>query len=225
MLIFVGGQKGGPGKSTVATNLAAMRKLEGKDVHLMDLDEQKTSTLWASLRDESGIDPRIPSTQKILGDNVINPGLIIRNEMKSLKPKHDDLIADGGGIADQAMKAALSLVDVAVFPIMPTAFDAWTLRKLNNIVSEVKELNPKLVAKVFFNKIPTHPAAAQNAIEKCDSILAKLESLERFKSTMVLRSVVDKSQWEGKAIIEYTPTDEKACEEIRGLYREVFYGS
>ena len=43
MIIVCGGIKGGSGKSTVATNLAVMRALDGRDVLLVDADDQETS--------------------------------------------------------------------------------------------------------------------------------------------------------------------------------------
>lgn len=39
-IVLIGGEKGGTGKTTLATNLAAMLALQGKDVLLMDTDRQ-----------------------------------------------------------------------------------------------------------------------------------------------------------------------------------------
>ena len=40
MIILIGGEKGGTGKTTLATNLATMHALNGKDVLLVDTDKQ-----------------------------------------------------------------------------------------------------------------------------------------------------------------------------------------
>ncbi len=50
MIICVGGTKGGTGKSTVATNLAVMLATSGRDVLLVDADEQGTSTDFTNMR-------------------------------------------------------------------------------------------------------------------------------------------------------------------------------
>lgn len=64
MIILVGGEKGGPGKTTVATNLAAMRTSEISDVLLIDTDKQPTASYWCSLREDKEIFPRVSSIQK-----------------------------------------------------------------------------------------------------------------------------------------------------------------
>jgi chromosome partitioning protein len=46
MIILVGGEKGGTGKSTIATNLATMRTMKGVDTLLFDIDPQKTSIIF-----------------------------------------------------------------------------------------------------------------------------------------------------------------------------------
>ena len=53
MIVVIGGIKGGAGKSTTATNLAARRATDGYDVLLVDGDDQETTTLWASTRSEN----------------------------------------------------------------------------------------------------------------------------------------------------------------------------
>ncbi len=55
MVILIGGEKGGTGKTTIATNLAALRALAGHDVLLVDTDSQGSASYWASSRDEAGI--------------------------------------------------------------------------------------------------------------------------------------------------------------------------
>ena len=49
-VIVVASSKGGAGKSTVATNLAAYFALQGKRTALIDADRQKSSTHWCEKR-------------------------------------------------------------------------------------------------------------------------------------------------------------------------------
>ena len=52
MILLVGSQKGGPGKSTVATNLCVWLTKRARDVILVDADRQQTANNWATDREE-----------------------------------------------------------------------------------------------------------------------------------------------------------------------------
>ena len=52
MIILIGGEKGGTGKTTLSTNIAAKLALEGEDVLLVDTDKQGSASAWAATRDE-----------------------------------------------------------------------------------------------------------------------------------------------------------------------------
>jgi chromosome partitioning protein len=51
VLIAVLNQKGGVGKSTTAVHLARWLQLQGRAVHLADLDPQQTSSVWLAAAD------------------------------------------------------------------------------------------------------------------------------------------------------------------------------
>ena len=52
MIILIGSEKGGVGKSTLATNLATALALKGSDIILVDADRQSTSANWSQDRKE-----------------------------------------------------------------------------------------------------------------------------------------------------------------------------
>ena len=61
MIVLIGGEKGGTGKTTIATNLAALRAMAGRDVLLVDTDPQGSASYWTTSRDENAIKPAWPA--------------------------------------------------------------------------------------------------------------------------------------------------------------------
>jgi hypothetical protein len=53
MILVAGGTKGGSGKTTIATTLAIMRTAAGRDVLLIDADDQETASDFTILRNEA----------------------------------------------------------------------------------------------------------------------------------------------------------------------------
>jgi chromosome partitioning protein len=224
MLILGGGEKGGTGKTTLMVNLATMRALKGRDVLLYDMDPQRTATLWASRRDENGIQPRVASSQKILDPRVLSPGAVIRNELKALMPKYEDILVDAGGANNEVLRAAMSLADVVIFPITPSDFDMWTFGNLSNLIASAQGKDSDLKGYIFLNRVSTNPGAARQEIIDCDDFLEDFDNLTRLKSVLYQRKPIRKNSGNGLAIIEAKPMDEKASEEIKAIYEEVFNG-
>ena len=53
MILVLGGEKGGSGKSCIAQNLAVWLQRQGSDVLLLDADPQGTSVDWAREREQN----------------------------------------------------------------------------------------------------------------------------------------------------------------------------
>ena len=112
MILVCGGIKGGSGKTTIATNLAAMRARAGKDVLLVDADEQESATIFTAIRKRD--QPQRPQyTSIILRESNL------RSEIDRMRSKYDDIIVDTGGRDTRAQRASLSLADVLLLPLTP----------------------------------------------------------------------------------------------------------
>jgi chromosome partitioning protein len=64
MILLVAAEKGGVGKSTIASNLAVYLAHGGVDVVLLDTDGQATAARFVERRDEAGITPAVPCVQR-----------------------------------------------------------------------------------------------------------------------------------------------------------------
>src|SRR3954449_1847103 len=145
MIVVIGGIKGGSGKTTVATNLAIMRAAEGRDVLLVDADDQETASDFTILRNERKADGPSYTSIKLTGPAV-------RTETLRLAGKYGDIIIDTGGRDTTSQRAALAVAHVLLVPFVPRSFDVWTLEKVGALVGEMRTANPELAACAFLNR-------------------------------------------------------------------------
>lgn len=222
MIVSVGGEKGGVAKTTVAVNLAAKRTSLGRDVCLFDIDPQRTSTLWCSMRDEDNISPRVESTQKLFDERILSPGLVMRNEIKAMAPRYDDIIMDMGGANNEVLRAAIAMSDLVIFPMKAQSFDMWTYPTLNRLIAESKDAEFK--ARVIVTQLDPTPLVAAEDLKDCDDFLENFERLSRLQSVIYKRRAWEKANGKGMAIFEYKPFDRKAISEFEAVYEELFHG-
>lgn len=212
MIVLIGGEKGGPGKTTIATNLAAIRTSEIEDVLLIDTDKQPTSSYWCSLREDKGIFPRVSSIQKY--------DKSVRTEALELKKKYTDIIIDAGGRDSPELRGALLVCDKAIFPLRPSQFDLWTLGRLHSLVETALEINEKLKAFVVINQ--AHPNPAVKESDEMRSFMNEFDNIKMLDTIICERIAFRRAALNGMAVSEYKPEDVKAIEEITNLYKEIF---
>ncbi|WAK04596.1 AAA family ATPase [Methylobacter sp. YRD-M1] len=212
MIILIGGEKGGTGKTTLATNLAAMRALAGRDVLLIDTDPQGSSNYWVQSRDEERITPRVACVQKF--------GKGLPAEVKDLANRYQDIIIDAGGRDSVELRSALVVTEKAYIPIQPSQFDIWTLNQMDELVEAAKGFNPELRAKVIISRSSTNPSVHES--DETGKLLADFLNLELANVTIRDRIAYRKAAKDGLAVTELKPKDPKASEEMEILYNEVF---
>jgi len=212
MIILIGGEKGGPGKTTIATNLAVLRMQENNDVLLIDTDRQPTANYWCSLREDKNVQPRITSIQKY--DKAV------RTEVLELSKKYTDIIIDAGGRDSPELRGSLLVCDKAIFPLRPSQFDLWTLGRLNQLVELALEINENLKAYIVINQASPNPAVKE--VEEMKQFLSEFENIKLLNTVICERIVFRRAALNGMAVTEYEPEDPKATKEINSLYKEIF---
>src|SRR3954465_12351663 len=143
MKIVLAQTKGGVGKTTIAVNLAVARALAGRDLLLVDADEQATASDFTAIRTEQLGSAGYTAIQL--------SGSAVRTQVLQLAAKYDDVIIDAGGRDTSGLRAALTVADVAVVPFQPRSFDIWTLDKVSDLIIEARSYNPNLRALAVLN--------------------------------------------------------------------------
>ena len=213
MMVLVGGEKGGTGKTTLAVNLAAMRAREGRDVLLVDTDPQGSASYWAQVRGEDGQLARVACMQKF--------GKGLAAELKDLAGRYQDVIVDAGGRDSIELRSALVAVEVALLPVQASQFDLWTLERLAELVETARGFNPDLRALVVISRAPTH-VTSTDAAEARD-LLAEYPAMTPSQWLIRDRVAFRRAASAGQGAVEHA-ADEKAVFEIGRVYKEVFNG-
>jgi len=211
-IILVGGEKGGTGKTTIATNLAALRAMTGRDVVLIDTDPQGSASGWCLTRDEADITPRIASVQKF--------GKGLARELEDLSQRYQDIIVDAGGRDSVELRAAMTKAEVLVSPVQASQFDLWTLKALDELVRQAQGFNPELRTLLVISRGPTHHQVtdAKDAAE----LVSDYDNFTLAKSVIRDRTIYRRAAGLGQGVIEFAETNDKARLEVQQLYKEVF---
>ena len=211
MIILLGSEKGGTGKTTLATNLSALMIARGEDVLLIDTDKQGSASFWCALRDENKEVKRVPCVQKF--------GLGLAGEIKDLSNRYKNIIIDAGGRDSVELRSAMTVADKMFIPLQASQFDVWTIAAMDNLVSIAKPINPKLDAFIIINRASTHPSVSESkdVIELFDDV-AHVKMLE---NTLRDRIVYRKAAQRGLSIFEVDQPDLKAIAELESFYMEV----
>jgi|APFre7841882724_1041349.scaffolds.fasta_scaffold98745_2 chromosome partitioning protein len=213
MIVVIGGEKGGTGKTTLATNLAAKRALAGRDVLLIDTDPQGSANDWAQNRDESEAGLlRVACVQKF--------GKGLQTGVQDLARRYQDIVIDAGGRDSVELRAGLVVADKAYIPIQPSQFDIWTLDRMEELVSSAHGFNPALRAKVVISRVSTNPSVHE--FRDAQELLAEFAHLALSGVVIRDRIAYRKAARDGLCVDEVKPRDPKASEEIEALYVEVF---
>jgi len=211
MIIVVGGIKGGSGKTTVATNLAVMSSAAGRDVLMIDADDQETASDFTILRNE-----RMPGGAGYTSIKLTGPA--VRTETLRLVSKYSDIIIDTGGRDTTSQRAALSVANILLVPFVPRSFDVWTLEKVGTLVGEMRAANPELTAYAFLNR--ADPRGQDN--EDAAGALQETGELRFLDIQLGTRKAFSNAAAQGMAVTELKPPDLKATDEMVMLYRYLF---
>lgn len=218
MTLLVGGQKGGVGKTTLAVSLAIMRKRAGRDVVLVDTDEQGSARDWVQTRGRlEDIDGRVPVF------HFADLGRGLRDAVIDLKGRCEDIVIDVAGFKSEEFVSALTVSDRLITPIRSSKFDLDTMKEVNRLAGMTKALNPTLDATWLSVMVTTHPTAKHKALEKARKDLEELRNLRRLDCFIHHRSAYELVA-DGRLIDEQprSESQEKGVFEIKRLYEEAW---
>lgn len=209
MILLVAAEKGGVGKSTIATNLAVHLAHQGVDVVLLDTDGQATAARFVERRDEAGVAPAVSCVQRT-GE--------VASTLRDLARRYQVVVVDAGGRDSREMRSAMAVANLLLVPTKASQADLETFPKVNELIGLARGLNPELKAVAVLSMAPSNPVIRE--VEDARDLLAEFDQLELADTVIRDRKVYRDAILAGKGVIELDNSQARA--EIQLLAQEFF---
>lgn len=198
-------QKGGAGKTTLATCVARQLQLDGLDVILIDSDPQGSARDWRAATEQ---------------DTVLVVGLDRPTLEKDIKALSDGgkkwVIIDGAPRNEAMTVSAIKAADLVLIPVQPSPYDVWASEDLVSVIKtrqEVTDGKPKAAFLI---------SRAIRRTELSRDVFSALQELGLpvFEHFTTQRQIYPKA-----AAVGLTPADMEgdgeAAKEIRAIIQEI----
>lgn len=144
MIIALLNQKGGVGKTTLATHIAGELAMQGSSVILLDADPQGSALDWTQRRNQNGL-PRLFGAVGLARETL-------HQEAPELATRCDHVVIDGPPRIAALARSALLAADLVLIPVQPSPYDVWASAEMVSLIREAQVFRPTLRAAFVINR-------------------------------------------------------------------------
>ena len=193
-------QKGGSGKSTIASSLAVAAHEAGERVFVIDMDPQASLLRWFKVRND-----------KSVAVEAVTPGKLNAALAALEKSGVTLVLIDTAGSDNAGSQAAMKAADLCLIPCRPNAFDLWASE---NTRKQMREMRKEYA--FLLNQCP--PAQQTARVEEGSKALEAMGGL----ITPLIGGRVDYQEAArmGWGVTELNPSG-MAAEEMRKLWSSI----
>ncbi|NWN89845.1 ParA family partition ATPase [Marinobacter adhaerens] len=202
-VIAVLNQKGGSGKTTIATHLARALQLDGADVLLVDSDPQGSARDWAAVQEDNPV--------TVVG--IDRP--TIDRDVKNVA-RVDYVVVDGAPQAADLAVSAIKAANFILIPVQPSPYDIWATADLVDLVKQRIEVTDGQLQAAF---VVSRAIKGTRIGGEVTEALAGYE-LPVMDTRVTQRVIYPGTAAGGTTVLDSDP-DGDAAREIRALMAEI----
>lgn len=163
--IIILNPKGGSGKTTIATNLASLFAVAGRNPALMDLDPQASTSRWLSKRPQN-----VPKIHGIAAFE--RSGSVTRSWQLRIPPECDTVVVDTpAAVEAHRMSEMTRGADAVLVPVMPSDIDIHAAARCIAdllLVAKIRRSEGRL--GVIANRVRSNTLISQSLIRFLSSL-------------------------------------------------------
>lgn len=203
-VIAVLNQKGGSGKTTIATQLARGLQLQGHSVLLVDSDQQGSARDWRAVDEDNPV-PVIALDRPTLDKDLKNV------------TAQEYVVIDGSPQATDLAISAIKAADFVLIPVQPSPYDVWATSDLVDLVKQRIEMTDGVLKAAF---VVSRAIQNTNIGKEVVSVLLDYD-LPVLETKVMQRVSYPNSASLGKTVFDTESSNSNAVQEMTALVNEV----